>query len=349
VGFGSKTGDRDGADSTPEAHAPVNVVRLPRDWLGPREELVPFGPEDRARAREARAAGGLVAAPSSPAGEVPTADLYADTPPAATDFWSEDSAALHDAIQGPGAQSLPDSAQAPVAVPGLARREQPRAGTVRLRVRRRWIGTVGAATAVTAVASLLWASNASHNGPNALRSAASRSAQAHHDGHGRNADLASEARATAPPASRRGHPSGRLRSRSKRRRHAASIRPSAAVTTSRHRPPTAATHPTAQDSAAGTGSDVGGSGQAGEASQDERPTGPSSSGASTVGASGDAPSASASSGSASSGSASSASGSAPSGVEPASSSGGGGSSSAGSYSPVRTGPSPCYLGQLGCQ
>ena len=45
-----------------------NVIRLPTDWVGPREELIPIG------------------AP----------------PPAASDFWSEDSAALHDAVQAPG-------------------------------------------------------------------------------------------------------------------------------------------------------------------------------------------------------------------------------------------------------
>ncbi|MEA2159666.1 MAG: hypothetical protein QOD66_2046 [Solirubrobacteraceae bacterium] len=53
-------------------------MRLPRDWLGPREELVPFGP---------------------------SADAAAP-PPSASDFWGEQSAALQHALQGPE----PDSA-----------------------------------------------------------------------------------------------------------------------------------------------------------------------------------------------------------------------------------------------
>lgn len=59
-----------------EAPPQANVVRLPRDWIGPREDLVPFGP----RANMA-----------SPA-----------PPPAAEDFWGgERSAAIHDAVQAP--------------------------------------------------------------------------------------------------------------------------------------------------------------------------------------------------------------------------------------------------------
>ena len=58
------------------------VVRLPRDWLGPREELVPFGP----RAAPRRADGAL---PSD------------ESPPSAEDFWGERSAAIHDALQAP--------------------------------------------------------------------------------------------------------------------------------------------------------------------------------------------------------------------------------------------------------
>ena len=62
-------------------------MRLPRDWLGPREELVPIGAAARARAAQRAAEPGLDDAP----------------PPAAEAFWSEDSAALHDAVQGPAA------------------------------------------------------------------------------------------------------------------------------------------------------------------------------------------------------------------------------------------------------
>lgn len=56
-----------------------NVVRL-TDWLGPREELVPFGPGADAGS-----------SPQSPGAAVPTAD----------DFWSESSAAVQDALTAP--------------------------------------------------------------------------------------------------------------------------------------------------------------------------------------------------------------------------------------------------------
>jgi len=59
-----------------EARPRANVVRLPRDWLGPREELVPFGP--RASSEEAE-----------------------EPPPSAEDFWGERSAAIHDALEAP--------------------------------------------------------------------------------------------------------------------------------------------------------------------------------------------------------------------------------------------------------
>jgi hypothetical protein len=51
-----------------------NVVRLPRDWLGPRDELIPFGPS-------------ADSAPESAA------------PPTADDFWGEDSSAIQTALE----------------------------------------------------------------------------------------------------------------------------------------------------------------------------------------------------------------------------------------------------------
>ncbi len=65
--------DRQGEGGEHEAQP--NVVRLPRDWLGPRDELVPFGPR----------------------GGTPTDDR----PTSAADFWGEQSAAIHDALQAP--------------------------------------------------------------------------------------------------------------------------------------------------------------------------------------------------------------------------------------------------------
>jgi hypothetical protein len=70
-----------------------NVVRLPREWLGPPEELVPFGPS--ARAREAERVD------SDPQG--------ADRP--VPDFWGEGSAVLQDAIEVPAEALAADDAK----------------------------------------------------------------------------------------------------------------------------------------------------------------------------------------------------------------------------------------------
>ncbi len=76
-----ETGDGRTEDSGGLTPNEENVIRLPRDWLGPPEELVPIGPAARARAAQRDAEQGM--------------------PPAADAFWSEDSAALHDAVQAP--------------------------------------------------------------------------------------------------------------------------------------------------------------------------------------------------------------------------------------------------------
>jgi hypothetical protein len=74
-------GDGRTEDSGGLTRSEENVIRLPRDWLGPPEELVPIGPAARARAAQRELEDGL--------------------PPAADAFWSEDAAALHDAVQAP--------------------------------------------------------------------------------------------------------------------------------------------------------------------------------------------------------------------------------------------------------
>lgn len=74
-----ETGDRTTEHRAGEARDEQKVIRLPRDWLGPRDELIPIGPAAEAQALTR--------------GEGP--------PPAADAFWSEDSAALHDAVQAP--------------------------------------------------------------------------------------------------------------------------------------------------------------------------------------------------------------------------------------------------------
>jgi hypothetical protein len=68
-------------------------VRLPRDWLGPRDELVPFGPRAE-----------------SEAPDPPATETGSDAPPSADDFWGERSAAIHGALQAPESWADVDSA-----------------------------------------------------------------------------------------------------------------------------------------------------------------------------------------------------------------------------------------------
>jgi hypothetical protein len=84
-------------DGGERARPADKVVRLPRDWLGPREDLVPFGPR----------AGGAEPEPSLPAPEAP---------PSAADFWGERSAAIHDAVQAPAEEPIPVAPAIPTGV-----------------------------------------------------------------------------------------------------------------------------------------------------------------------------------------------------------------------------------------
>ena len=77
-----------------------NVVRLPREWLGPPEELIPFGPTAGATAEER----------SEPVREEAAGPF--------PDFWGEESAVLQDVIE---AQAEPDVVQTPEAVEGSSR------------------------------------------------------------------------------------------------------------------------------------------------------------------------------------------------------------------------------------
>jgi hypothetical protein len=69
-----KTDSQDPAEGRESTPTEDNVVRLPREWLGPREELVQIG--------------------------VPDADA---APPAPEDFWGEGSSDLQSALLGPSA------------------------------------------------------------------------------------------------------------------------------------------------------------------------------------------------------------------------------------------------------
>jgi hypothetical protein len=78
--------------------APQNVVRL-WDWIGPHDELVPFG--SRGQGHE----------PERPPEEVPPASFAApDAPPSAEDFWGERAGGLHDALEAPAEDRGPASA-----------------------------------------------------------------------------------------------------------------------------------------------------------------------------------------------------------------------------------------------
>ena len=83
-----------GRATPPEAG---NVVRLPREWLGPPEELVPFGPSARATVGDLREPGRQETGGSFP------------------DFWGEESVVLQGVIE---AQAEPDVVQTPEAVEG---------------------------------------------------------------------------------------------------------------------------------------------------------------------------------------------------------------------------------------
>ncbi|MGH2930386.1 MAG: hypothetical protein ACRDL8_19435, partial [Solirubrobacteraceae bacterium] len=69
-------------------------MRLPREWLGPRGELVPI----------------------APVGESPSADPDLDAIVSASAFWSEDSASLQDVVQAPPVAQARPVAQAPAPV-----------------------------------------------------------------------------------------------------------------------------------------------------------------------------------------------------------------------------------------
>jgi hypothetical protein len=94
-----------------ETAQPVEkVVRLPRDWLGPREDLVPFGPRGTASEPDPSASA------SSP-----------EAPPSAADFWGERSAAIHGALEAPAEGQTEAGADASGDV-GAPERRRPVAG-----------------------------------------------------------------------------------------------------------------------------------------------------------------------------------------------------------------------------
>ena len=130
-----------------EAHPRATVVRLPRDWLGPREELVPFGP--RADSQNAGGAARSDEPLPSAEGSPTCAD---ESPPSAEDFWGERSAAIHDALQAPADDP---------AAGGAAGTRRPRRSVRTLD--RRILATAAGTLAVAAV--VLLAVSSSFSGP----------------------------------------------------------------------------------------------------------------------------------------------------------------------------------------
>lgn len=113
-----------------------NVVRL-GDWIGPRDELVPFG---------RRGAGPEPQRP--PEEPSPATFAVSEAPPSADDFWGERAGGLHDPLQAPAEDRRPAAARQ-AARPG--RRARP---VARLRARRRVVVAGTAAAAVAAITGL---------------------------------------------------------------------------------------------------------------------------------------------------------------------------------------------------
>jgi len=93
-----ETDGRDNA-SQPEPAEASNVLRFPRDWFGPTEDLIPVGPR-------ARGAGAVELGVDEPGLPVLTT---------AEDFWGEGSAAIQHAVQAPRDRAVGPPAAQPAA------------------------------------------------------------------------------------------------------------------------------------------------------------------------------------------------------------------------------------------
>jgi len=143
-----------GGSQTEEARAGIGsegkVVRLPRDWLGPRDELVPIDLSDEAPAVAGAAESWAVPLRERPDGPaVGKRELAGPVPASAEAFWSEHATVLHDAVCAPpaarghagadagtpaeavhdaGASASLHRVRRPVSRPGHARRPLSRTG-----------------------------------------------------------------------------------------------------------------------------------------------------------------------------------------------------------------------------
>jgi hypothetical protein len=124
--------------------APQNVVRL-WDWIGPRDELVPFGRSDQEHEPEAPAEEGSA-----------ITAVAADAPASASDFWGERAASVHDALQAPAEDWAPADEGAAVGggiakpVASTSTRARPLA-----RLRLRWRFALGAGAVVAVISTAL--------------------------------------------------------------------------------------------------------------------------------------------------------------------------------------------------
>jgi hypothetical protein len=103
-----------------------NVVQL-GDWIGPRDDLVPFGRRPRVRSGERPLVSETRGDAESEAAASRTEPATPDPPPSAEDFWGERAAAIHDALQAPvdewqpaGAGDESDSASQAASRPPLS-------------------------------------------------------------------------------------------------------------------------------------------------------------------------------------------------------------------------------------
>lgn len=91
---------RNGRD-TPGGEA--TILRFPRDWFGPPEELVPFGAHATGPVlaeRDSGAAGASARGAVLPSGEADPSGRN-DLPASANAFWTEEAARIHDVVQAP--------------------------------------------------------------------------------------------------------------------------------------------------------------------------------------------------------------------------------------------------------
>jgi hypothetical protein len=109
--------------------ATANVVHFPRDWFGPRDELVPFGPGAEEGARD-------------DAGTPTPLEPVTPPPVRADDFWGEDSASIHNAMQAPVTPD-PFAKPEPVAAPDPVAEPEPVAVAGERSPSRAWRPSVG--------------------------------------------------------------------------------------------------------------------------------------------------------------------------------------------------------------